>query len=252
MLKYFFVLFLGFLFFSVLIEISYANLPKDVNERGNDHGVLWRAYLLKEGDTPESLFGKYASQAMRFNRLAKKFWKAGVIIKKPENPSLLKTWTPMPLEYEFCSKKGICLSKLKKAIVIDLKKQYLGVYANGKLRKLEKKELKESDFTYISFPVSTGTEALECKDSKTKQPINCLTPPGLFQIKSKAYKVFSWRYKVWMYYAMSIGHERYIHKGDLPGYPASHGCIRMFREDARYLWKHTPEGTYVFIVSSTE
>jgi hypothetical protein len=241
-----------FVFCSILAKNSSADLPKSADESGIDHVVSWKAYVLKKGDGPDTLFAKNATQAMRFNRLSKKFWKPGVIIKRPDDLSFLKNWTPMPLEYDYCAKKKICVSKFKTTVVIDLKQQYLGVYRYGKLKMLEGKELKEKDFTYVSFSVSTGTSAKECKDKKTHTPIGCETPAGLYQIKAKYNKRFSSLYKVWMQYAVCIEGGRCLHKGDLPGYPASHGCIRLLGSDAYYLYKRIPGGTYVFIVSSTE
>lgn len=36
-----------------------------------------------------------------------------------------------------------------------------------------------------------------------------------------------------------------MHAGYLPGYPASHGCVRMPREMAEAFFRHAPEGTTV-------
>ncbi len=41
-----------------------------------------------------------------------------------------------------------------------------------------------------------------------------------------------------------------MHQGDLPGYPASHGCIRMPLESALFIFDHAPKGTTVQIVDS--
>ena len=38
-----------------------------------------------------------------------------------------------------------------------------------------------------------------------------------------------------------------LHAGDLPGYPASHGCIRLTKEFAIRLWHLTKRGTRVII-----
>lgn len=42
-----------------------------------------------------------------------------------------------------------------------------------------------------------------------------------------------------------------LHGGFLPGFPASHGCIRLAYEDAGKLFKKTPRGTRVYIVSES-
>jgi lipoprotein-anchoring transpeptidase ErfK/SrfK len=41
-----------------------------------------------------------------------------------------------------------------------------------------------------------------------------------------------------------------MHEGDLPGYPASHGCVRMPIESALFIFDHAPRGTTVQIVDS--
>jgi hypothetical protein len=38
-----------------------------------------------------------------------------------------------------------------------------------------------------------------------------------------------------------------MHEGELPGYPASHGCIRLPGDSARKLFKEVPIGTLVTI-----
>ncbi len=38
-----------------------------------------------------------------------------------------------------------------------------------------------------------------------------------------------------------------LHAGELPGYPASHGCIRMKKKDAEEFFSRVPVGTLVVI-----
>lgn len=50
---------------------------------------------------------------------------------------------------------------------------------------------------------------------------------------------------------MRIGDTKVgMHEGVLPGYPASHGCIRMPIESAHFIFDHAPSGTVVQIVDS--
>ncbi|MDA0766899.1 MAG: L,D-transpeptidase family protein [Verrucomicrobia bacterium] len=41
-----------------------------------------------------------------------------------------------------------------------------------------------------------------------------------------------------------------MHVGDLPGYPASHGCIRLPEDGATALFDHTPSGTTVTVLAN--
>lgn len=240
-----------FAFAFVLTSNVKADLPKSADESGVDHGIKWTAYVLKKGDL-KNLFGEYSKEMIRFNKMAKKYWKEGTIVKKPVDSDLplLKNWTPLPETYAGC-KPG-----MSECIVVDLANQFLGVYKNGKL--------------FVSYPVASGTSAMECKDAKTKQPKSCATPAGYYKIltsckakdkngklkQMKFSKIFSYRYKVWMFWPLHLGNSRFIHGTDppnnLPGYPASHGCVRMLTSDAKALYKMTDIGTPVFIVPTTD
>lgn len=76
------------------------------------------------------------------------------------------------------------------------------------------------------------------------------TPTGVFTILEKNVTHFSNKYHhapmpymqrlTWAGVAM--------HAGDLPGYPASHGCIRLPREFAKKLYSLTERGTTVIVV----
>lgn len=50
-----------------------------------------------------------------------------------------------------------------------------------------------------------------------------------------------------MPYFMRFNHGIGMHAGYLPGYPASHGCVRMPREMAQLFYAHAPVGTPVAV-----
>lgn len=78
------------------------------------------------------------------------------------------------------------------------------------------------------------------------------TPRGSFAIKEKIQKgKISNIYKCLMPLWMRIGATEFgMHEGELPGHPASHGCIRLPRESARFIFDHVSEGTQVEVVDS--
>jgi hypothetical protein len=43
-----------------------------------------------------------------------------------------------------------------------------------------------------------------------------------------------------------------MHTGHLPGYPASHGCIRLPDESARFVFENAPRGTTVQVVDALD
>jgi lipoprotein-anchoring transpeptidase ErfK/SrfK len=102
------------------------------------------------------------------------------------------------------------VAKHKKFILINRRLQYIGLYEWGKL-------------THI-FPISSGT-------SKA-------TPLRNFVVHHMDEKHYSTKYDSPMDHALNIGGDYYIHEGIVPGYAASHGCIRMFPLDARFLFYH--------------
>jgi lipoprotein-anchoring transpeptidase ErfK/SrfK len=51
-----------------------------------------------------------------------------------------------------------------------------------------------------------------------------------------------------MKYVMLFKGNKYaLHRGVVPGYPASHGCVRLPGSDAAYLYKNMPIGTTVIV-----
>jgi lipoprotein-anchoring transpeptidase ErfK/SrfK len=110
-------------------------------------------------------------------------------------------------------------------IAVSIEKQRVKVYdANG---------------LFAEAPVSTGTKS---------HP----TPMGVFSIIQKN------RHHVSNLYAASMPYMQRLtwsgvamHTGPLPGYAASHGCIRLPNEFAAKMWTWTKMGTRV-IVSSSE
>jgi hypothetical protein len=76
------------------------------------------------------------------------------------------------------------------------------------------------------------------------------TPTGVFTILEKQVTHFSNKYHhAPMPYMQRLTWEGVaLHGGDLPGYPASHGCIRLPREFAKRLYSVTARGTTVIVV----
>lgn len=76
------------------------------------------------------------------------------------------------------------------------------------------------------------------------------TPPGVFTILEKEVTHFSNKYHhAPMPFMQRLTWEGVaLHGGDLPGYPASHGCIRLPREFAKKLYSLTVRGTTVIVL----
>jgi len=74
------------------------------------------------------------------------------------------------------------------------------------------------------------------------------TPPGSFKIYRKARKDWSYPFKVWLQYASYFNGGIAFHEyPDVPPYPASHGRVRVPRDDAPTVYRFTTLGTPVFV-----
>jgi hypothetical protein len=112
-------------------------------------------------------------------------------------------------------------------LTIDLTAQRVMVYRDGAL--------------IAASRISTGTMGRE-------------TPTGVFTILEKKVMHRSSTYdNAPMPYMQRLTSKGIaIHAGDLPGYPASHGCIRLPNEFAKQLYGATEIGTPVMITDDVE
>ena len=107
-------------------------------------------------------------------------------------------------------------------LVISIEKQRVRVYDNGKL--------------FAESPISSGTAGHA-------------TPTGIFSVigKEKFHRSNLYSNAPMPYMQRITWSGVALHEGVLPGYPASHGCIRLPREFALKLWSWTKMGARVVI-----
>jgi lipoprotein-anchoring transpeptidase ErfK/SrfK len=80
------------------------------------------------------------------------------------------------------------------------------------------------------------------------------TPRGTFSVLSKQKDKVSSRYtnqlgwQAWMPYSIQFYGHYFLHEGWLPGYPDSHGCVRVGEQDARFLFERLKIGDLVSVV----
>lgn len=170
--------------------------------------VPWRAHFMKPEQTLESLFGEEWPVVARFNRIDRRHVYPGMTIKVPLDLAAAKNYTPLPHEYPEAK-------RYKKFILIDVTEQWMGAYESGKLR--------------FSAPAATGSKGHE-------------TPVGVYRVDardrshtSSLYQTEDGSAQYPMDNAMRfhIGPDNvayWIHARDLPGKPASHGCVGLFDE----------------------
>ena len=147
------------------------------------------------------------------NRVDVKFLKRFDTLVIPSDFSEeIKNYFPFPLEAPF-------LENVKKIIFFSYPSQSFAAYENGKL--------------VYTGPTSMGRKA-------------DMTPTGLFYTNWKAEKTIStfndeWELK-WNFNIenkLGVGFHQY----EMPGYPASHSCLRLTEKDAKYLYEWADQWT---------
>ena len=171
--------------------------------------VRWKPCFLRPQDTLENLFGEDWVYVARFNRIDRRHAYPGLTIRVPENMKEILNYSPLPSVYEPALHS-------EKYILIDMTEQWLGAYEYGKLK--------------FSMPAATGSDGH-------------LTPTGVFLVDarhqdhtSSLYKTEDQEEQYPMDYAFRfhVGADNvayWIHARDLPGKPASHGCVGVYDED---------------------
>jgi hypothetical protein len=112
----------------------------------------------------------------------------------------------------------------------------------------------EADRTSIEVDLSAQTATL-IRDDTTVQtaPISSgkkkfRTPTGEYVVTNKHRHWKSTLYGASMPYYLRLSCRDFgLHAGHLPGYPASHGCIRLRQKDAAEFFKRVPVGAKVVI-----
>jgi hypothetical protein len=200
-----------FLLFSAPDELWSASFPplsRCVIRYPSDAKVEWECQRLRARETLETLFGNRWVDVARFNRIDRRHAHPGISLKIPRRLEDVAGFTPMPEEYPLAASEA-------KFILIDLAEQFLGAYEYGRLS--------------FSAPIATGEKGNE-------------TPIGEFAITAAHRHHLSSRYTIEktnipypMNYALRFhvskeGVAFWIHGRDIPGYPASHGCIGLYDE----------------------
>jgi lipoprotein-anchoring transpeptidase ErfK/SrfK len=78
------------------------------------------------------------------------------------------------------------------------------------------------------------------------------TPTGRFSVFRKEANSWSVPYKVWLPWASYfVGGVAFHESPDVPAQAASHGCVRVPRYDAKWVYDHAPVGTAVTVLGSS-
>jgi hypothetical protein len=151
---------------------------------------------------------------MKVNRLDNRHFPLGKNVFVPVEVSRAILYVPVP--------QTLADSRGEREIRIFLGLQYFGAYEKGQL--------------FFWGPVSSGK-----KDRST--------PPGKFFVNYKQRFKHSVKYEnAPMPFSINYHNGYFIHQQSLPGYPASHGCIRLLPDDAERLFSWARIGDPVTVV----
>jgi L,D-transpeptidase catalytic domain len=178
----------------------------------SDERIEWHCLKLQWKDTPEGLFGELWPGVLRFNRMDRRHFIGGRSIKVPNRLEDVINFTPLPATYPDAAMDD-------KFILVDQTESFLGAYEHGKL--------------VFSDPAAIGISGHR-------------VPNGEFRIDaldrnhtSNLYTIEEVGRPYPMHFALRFFRDKqtdgwpsyYIHGRDLPGYPASHGCIGLYDEE---------------------
>jgi hypothetical protein len=142
---------------------------------------------------------------LKINRLDRKHIRSGELLVIPDANASLMSVSPFPLKLE-----GV--RSIPKLVLVSRGAQAFGAYEFGEL--------------VCWGPTSTG---------KKSTP----TSAGLFHTNWRAKETRSSVNASWILpWCFNIDNSSGVsfHQFDLPGYPASHGCVRLLKEDAKWIY----------------
>jgi hypothetical protein len=185
----------------------------------SDSDIEWDCKQIKKGETIERLFGDRWIEVLRFNRVDRRHLYPGIAIKVPKRLEDVDRFTPMPQFYERAVPEP-------KFILVDLSEQFLGAYEYGKL--------------VFSIPVATGDGDNETPSGEFRvSAYDAKHTSSLYYIE-KTDKLYPMHYGL-RFHVNEQGVAFWIHGRDIPGFPASHGCIGLYDEEMQKQYYGNPK-----------
>lgn len=164
-------------------------------------------FKVKKGDTWKKLFSteEDINLVKRLNRINQPVTRRPWLLVPYNFAYDIKEYSPLPSEID---------TKHEKLIMIDLSDHAFGAYINGKLAKWGPVSAGKSSTQTVRGDFSIKRKQGEyCKSSKYPQPNGGAKMP----------------------YCMHFYRGFAMHGQVVPGYHASHGCVRLFDDDAKWL-----------------
>ncbi len=195
---------------------SLALIKKDslIQDSIKKNTVVYQSFIFPKNkrDTAMAVFSKQFSEQeqsviLSLNRLdLKNKWRADTLMIPDKIDSTLMSYSPFPRTLDQ-------LKEVNKIVFFSYPIQAYALYENGSL-------------------VKWGPTSMGHKDAQTKRGLmfaNWKKELAISTVNS------SWKlpYNFNVHNTLGIGWHQY----DLPGYPASHSCLRLTLDDAKFLYK---------------
>ncbi|MDH6252914.1 hypothetical protein M2347_002641 [Chryseobacterium sp. H1D6B] len=192
--------------------VKKESIPPAMQEDG-----FYNAFVLpKDKKMRDSIYGAFSKKytegeryaILALNRLdSKNKWNADTLVVPAKIDTTLMAYSPFPMQLDV-------LSGVKKFVVFSYPIQAYGVYSNGSLVKWG--------------PTSMGKKAAQTTRGLTfanwKKKLSISTVSSEWKLP----------YNFNIFNSGGIGWHQY----DLPGYPASHSCLRLLMKDAQWLYSY--------------
>lgn len=197
---------------SVKVEPAEESAPPMMQENG-----FYNAFVIpknkKQRDSLYSVFSKKYNEKERYTILAlnrldsKNKWNSDTLVVPAKIDTTLMSYSPFPMQLDI-------LNDVKKFVIFSYPIQAYAVYSNGTL-------------------VKWGPTSMGKKSAQTTRGLmfaNWKKKLAISTVKSE------WKlpYNFNIHNTHGIGWHQY----DLPGYPASHSCLRLLKKDAIWLYSY--------------
>jgi len=186
--------------------------PIVVLEPATPRPVAYRSMVINKGEAPKVLSqlkseigAEKMAVLLKLNRLDARHLRAGATILIPEQIDELINYSPFPHRLNTGR-------EIPKLILVSLRVQAFAAYEYGNLVRWG--------------PTSSGKKASP-------------TPAGLYHTNWKSKANRSSINNEWLlpwYFNLDSQRGIAFHQYDLPGYPASHGCVRLLDDDAAWIY----------------
>lgn len=198
---------------TVFPPVSQADSPKKSPDPCEIHYpsdalVEWDCRLIPPRRSLEAMFNEYWVDIARFNRIDRIHARPGLSIKVPRQIEDLASFNPLPLFYQAAERD-------EQFILIDLAEQFLGAYEYGARR--------------FTMPIASGNDHNETPRGKFRLTAAHLRHQSSLYTIEGTERPYPMNYAL-RFYVDRAGLSYWIHGRDLPGYPASHGCIGLYDE----------------------